>query len=164
VRQVTDVGNELPDLPIRHVPGGHPRVSDAVADVIEHLAVRHRTDGDAKGRRMRIFAAAYPRPSATIIGVAYLAILSEQIAPGDDIGGIRPQRIGRCSRRRRNTLVQKPGRDRDFELRRHRPRARQAGDNPFVRGAAEDDHDENDDDRDAIALMGHFHHRRYRVI
>jgi len=72
---------------------------------------------------MRIFAAADPRVTATIIGVADFTILPEQVTPSDDIGGIRTERIGRGFCRRRNALVQKPGRDCDFELRRHRPSA-----------------------------------------
>ena len=108
---MTDEGDELPDLPVRHVPGRHARVSDAVADVIEHLAVRHRTDADAKRRRVRIFRVADPRPTAAVVAVADFAILPEQIASGDDVGGIRTQRIGLLLRLRRNTLVQKPGGD-----------------------------------------------------
>ena len=114
----------------------------------------------ALARRLRVFATADPRMPATVIGVADLAIFPEQVAPSDDIGGIRTKRVDLLLRLRWNALVQKPGGDRDLELRRHRPRARHAGQEPFVRGAGEDDHDENDDDRDAIALMGHFHHRR----
>src|SRR5690349_20329731 len=50
--QMADEGDELPCLAVRHLPGWHARIPDAVANVIEDLSVGHRGDALGEWRRL----------------------------------------------------------------------------------------------------------------
>ena len=81
-RQIADIENQLPDLPLRHAPGRHAGVPDAVAYMVEDLAVRHGRDERAKGRwAARIFIRADCGPAVPIDPVTGRAFCHEVLSP-----------------------------------------------------------------------------------
>ncbi len=117
-RQMSHVGDQLPDLPVGHAPGRHGRVPDAVPHMVEDLAVRHRGQQGPQHGRARIGARADLGLPAAVIGVAGLALLLEQGVAGLDVRRARRHRIDGCLGRGRHAVMQEPGGDRDFRLRR----------------------------------------------
>ena len=148
VRQMTNVGNELPNLPVRQLPGGHARIPDAVSDVIKNLAVRHRRDVHrSQRRRTRILAQTDLGLSITVVAVAGLTLLAEHVMAGRDFGRIVRQRIGARFCFRRNTPVKKPGRDLGLDRPRLRASARQPRHEPLIQGAGPDDEGDDETER-----------------
>src|SRR5246127_4016292 len=91
---MAEIGDELPDLPIRHLPRRHARVPDAVADMVEDFPIRHRGDVErAEFGGARGFARTDLRPPAAVIGVADLAFLLEGLTARSDIRGIAAGRV-----------------------------------------------------------------------
>src|SRR3984885_8009233 len=122
--------DELPDLPVRHVPCRHAGVSDAVADVIKHLAVGDRCDGCVQWRHPRIFARAGLGFTATLIGVTDLAFLLEQLASCRDFRRIGAERVSPRFVPLGYARVEEPRRDSGFDYALFGPRARQPGHEP----------------------------------
>src|SRR5205807_7485692 len=108
-RQIADIEHELPDLSLRHAPGWHAGVPDAVTDVIEEFAVRHRRDECAKSRGTRILAGADLAFATAVVAMADFAFLPEQITAGCDICDIGAERISLLARRVRHAMAQQPG-------------------------------------------------------
>src|SRR6185437_6546713 len=108
--QVSDVQHELPDIPVGQIPGGHPSVPDAVADMVEYLAVSQQAgDGDPAQRGWtRILASADLRVTAAVVGVTHLAFLPEQRGACRNVGLTGGQGVGAGSKVRRNAVAQQP--------------------------------------------------------
>src|SRR5580692_9461323 len=74
--QMTNEAHKLPDLTVRQIPSGHAGVTDAVADVVEKLAVGGRLDRErTKCRWTRILVAPDSRFASPIVSVAGFALL-----------------------------------------------------------------------------------------
>ena len=153
--QIAQISHKLPHLPVGEIPGGHRRVPDAVADVIENLAVRQRRHQRAQHRRAREIPAADLGLAAAVIGVTGLALCGEQIVPGAHRRrvGTRPQRIGRLARRGRHAVMQQTACDFGLELRRLLPRHRQARQD---QGIGRTGQRQNHHDRNNNPAMTHF--------
>jgi hypothetical protein len=145
---MANVGNELPSLPVRQLPGGHAGISDAVSNVIKNLAVRHRRHVHRlQRRRTRILARTDLGFPAAVVAVARLTLLAEQVVPGGDLGRIVRQRIGARFCFRGNTPVKKPGCNLGLDRPELRASARQARHEPLIQGAGPDDEGDDDTER-----------------
>ena len=118
--QTADIGDELPEFAIGHVPCGHPRVPDAVADMIKNLAVSERGRRRAERGRPRILSLPHLGPAAAVVGVTGLAFLPELFTARRDGCriGIVTERIDGGSRRDGNAFAQQPRRQHHFDPRR----------------------------------------------
>ena len=101
-----DECNELPDLPIGHVPRRHAGVSDTVANVVEDFSIRDRGNGCSKRWRARVLARTDLSLSAAVKSVADLALLFKQGTADGDLRRIILQRIGARCRFGRDTAAQ----------------------------------------------------------
>src|SRR5579872_3157523 len=97
LRQVPEIGHQLPDLPVGQIPGRHARVTDAVANMIKKLPVGSRLNRKgAKCRRARILVAADGGLAASVISVTGLAFVAVKLSPRRDACRIVLQRTGAC--------------------------------------------------------------------
>ena len=155
--KMADIGNKLPDLTVREIPGRHRRVPDAVADMIENLAIRQGRRQGAQNGRTREAAGAQFGFSAAVIGMAGLALGGEQVMPSPDVGRIRLriQRIDLVLFRRRNAGMQQPGRHLHFKPRRLLSRYRQSGEQQEIGGTRQR---QNHDGRHNEKASAQSHH------
>ena len=118
--QVAQEKNDLPDLLIGEIPGGHRRVANAVMHEGEYLPVGEDRESLPKRGRARIDVRADRRPAAAVEAVADRAILLEERRAGREAGLIGLQRIDAISLLRRDAVHEQPGGDGDFDRRRLR--------------------------------------------
>src|SRR5579862_8605372 len=88
LREMTNVGHELPYLLIRQLPAGHGSVSNAVVDEVKQFAVSSfslRKSQAAQVQRRRIHAATRGRPAAAIVPMAGFTIFLIKLTSGDGI-------------------------------------------------------------------------------